>query len=175
VHTFSDVLDMELRPLGIKLVLLAPGSIKSNIGVNQTAAHVPAPADTLYTAHRANIHARLSISQNAESVPTDVFARKTVDALLKPNPPRFMSMAPRRRGWGIFILGWLPRSMRLNLTWDMYSKPIKSVDAISKPKPSRLMSIVFLCRGWASFLLGWLPRTTRLNVLTVTDMPNKTA
>jgi NAD(P)-dependent dehydrogenase (short-subunit alcohol dehydrogenase family) len=29
VHTFSDVLDMELRPLGIKLVLLAPGSIKS--------------------------------------------------------------------------------------------------------------------------------------------------
>jgi hypothetical protein len=126
--------------------------------VNQTAAHTPPPADTLYAAHRASIHARLSISQNAESIPSDVFARKTVDALLKRDPPRFMSMAPRRRGWGIFILGWLPRSMRLDWTWDMYSKPSK---AVKKPA-SRVASIARL-HTIALHIFSWLTRLRKLN------------
>jgi 1-acylglycerone phosphate reductase len=122
LHAFSDVLDMELRPLGVKLVLLAPGAVKTNIGVNQTAAHAPAPPDTLYTAYRGSINRRLTLSQGPGSMPAAVFAKQTVDAILRPSPPAYMSIAPFT--WSAYLLSWLPRSTRLNILWKQYGQPV---------------------------------------------------
>jgi 1-acylglycerone phosphate reductase len=113
---------MELRPLGVKLVLLAPGSVKTNIGVNQTAAHVPAPPDTLYAAYRGTINRRLTLSQGPGAMPAAVFATQTVDAVLRPTPPPFMSIAPF--AWSAYILSWLPRATRHNTLWKQYGKPV---------------------------------------------------
>jgi hypothetical protein len=111
---------MELRPLGIKLILLAPGNVKSNIGVNQTVAHAAAPPNTLYTSYRGAITRRLTISQGSNSMPAVAFAKKTVDGILRPNPPDYMSIAPQ--SWTAYLCSWLPRSTRNNMIWGIYGK-----------------------------------------------------
>jgi 1-acylglycerone phosphate reductase len=63
---------MECRPFNIKVMLVAPGAIKSNIAANQS--YDPRP-DTVYTKYMERILARRDISQHSPT-PTDVFARR---------------------------------------------------------------------------------------------------
>jgi 1-acylglycerone phosphate reductase len=109
---------MELRPLGVHVLLLAIGMVRSNISANVEAAHDFRPAGSYYDAYRRNIDARLG--QGDDVMPADLFARKTVDAALAPAPPRYMSFGGQV---GLFnrVFAWLPRSVRLDLAWKAYS------------------------------------------------------
>lgn len=121
LHAHSDIIDMELRPFGIKVLLLAPGFIESNIRANTAAKHTEPPADSLYGPWRKGIDARLEPNpkSSGQMTPTE-FARRTVEAALAPNPPSYMSIGGQvTAGW---IMTLLPRSWRLNQLWKIFDK-----------------------------------------------------
>jgi 1-acylglycerone phosphate reductase len=113
----TDTLDMELRPLGIKVLLFALGMVRSNIGANTEAVHDHKPSESFYDQYRANINGRLG--QGSDVMSADTFARKTVDAVLSSSPPKYMTFGGQASsGW---LFSFLPRSMRLNIAWKLYS------------------------------------------------------
>ena len=102
---------MECRPFNIKVLLVAPGGIKSNISANQI--YNP-PPDSLYKEYFHKVLGRQELSQTSP-MPTDVFAKRVVTKALAPSPPSYMSLG---KGAIIFwLLAWLPRSWVLSYFW----------------------------------------------------------
>jgi 1-acylglycerone phosphate reductase len=114
----TDNLDMELRPFGIKVMLLALGVISSNIATNAEVAHHYKPQISYYDKYRENINARVGLGQ--EVMPTESFARRTVNAALASSPPSYMSFGGQAIASRLFCL--LPRQWRLNIGWRAYSQ-----------------------------------------------------
>ncbi|MFO1393169.1 MAG: SDR family NAD(P)-dependent oxidoreductase [Steroidobacteraceae bacterium] len=108
VHSITDALRMELKPFGIHVVAIQPGGVRSSFGDHAEAA-VRLPADSLYRAAEAGIHARAQAGQQG-AMPADEFAAPVVDALLRSPPPRVI-----RRGTGSLryplLKRWLPGAM----------------------------------------------------------------
>ncbi|CAA7265962.1 unnamed protein product [Cyclocybe aegerita] len=120
VHSISEVLSMELKPLGIFVLHVAPGAVQSNIAANGTSRFALAPG-SLYTDFLAMIHKRINASQERNSMPSDVFARKVVaNALRKGGPPQYMTLGGM--AFLFSILKWLPRSWALAIVWKQYSQ-----------------------------------------------------
>ncbi|KAI1786090.1 NAD-P-binding protein [Ganoderma leucocontextum] len=116
LHSLTDTLYMECKPLNIAVVLLAPGAVKSNIAANQ-APSVRLLPDSLYKDYVDSVLKRLTISQESNPLPTDVFARATVDAVLRVGgPPRYMSLG-NLSGW-YRVFEWLPRGWVLDMLWN---------------------------------------------------------
>ncbi len=116
LHSLTDTLYMECKPLHINVVLLAPGAVKSNIAANQ-APRVRLPPDSLYHGYVDSVLKRLTMSQENNPLPAEVFARTTVDAVLRVGgPPRYMSLG-NLSGW-YRVLAWLPRGWVLNMLWN---------------------------------------------------------
>jgi NAD(P)-dependent dehydrogenase (short-subunit alcohol dehydrogenase family) len=82
LHSFSESLDMELCPFGVRVMLLAPGMIRSNIGENAAALRVAPPADSLYTA----FHNTLGPTPNGlpNGLPNGTHSRNQCKALALP-------------------------------------------------------------------------------------------
>ncbi|EJD50430.1 oxidoreductase [Auricularia subglabra TFB-10046 SS5] len=117
MHSYTETLDMELRPFNIKVMLLALGMVHSNIGANTTAKHLEPPPNSLYGKFRANIDARLG--QGTDVMSSDAFAKRTVDAALSASPPAYLSFGGQAQG--AWIVSLIPRGIRLNLLWKAYS------------------------------------------------------
>ncbi|KAI0275314.1 hypothetical protein BC834DRAFT_43561 [Gloeopeniophorella convolvens] len=114
VHAITNALDMECRPFNIKVLLVAPGGIKSNISANQESF---SSSNTLYGDYIEKIWERRNVSQQ-NATPTDVFAKAVVTKALASKPPSYMTL-----GAGaalIAILTWLPRSWMLSILWKRY-------------------------------------------------------
>ncbi|KAI8984481.1 hypothetical protein BDF20DRAFT_860229 [Mycotypha africana] len=90
VHSMSDTLRMELKPFGIQVVVVVPGSIKSNIGTAGVKT-VQVPEDSLYTTVSNYIVARANLSQGLKATPTDAFASHVAKRVLKPVSPRYIT------------------------------------------------------------------------------------
>ena len=122
VHSLSEVMNMECRPFGIKVMLVSPGSVKSNFGQNAEARFIPSP-DSLYKRYLPNIIARIYASQGTHSMPTEEFAKDVVSKALKKNPPSYTMIG----GFSavIRILKWLPRSLVLTLSWMALTRGAK--------------------------------------------------
>jgi 1-acylglycerone phosphate reductase len=119
LHTLSEVLAMECRPFNIDVMLVAPGTVTSNISKNQ-ASTFRMPPDTLYAGYVKNIMERMGASQSMGAMPTAVFAKKVVVKALETPPPAYISIG----GYAVvfFILKWLPRSWVLSLMWRQFSR-----------------------------------------------------
>ena len=118
-HSLTEVLYMECQPLGVDVMLVAPGRVKSNISSNM-ATHFRMPEDTLYAEYMDKIIDRMHTSQASGSLSTAEFAKRVVSKALSARPPRYM-----RLGGGAALVGvviWFPRWLVLWISWRMFGK-----------------------------------------------------
>ncbi|KAF8167694.1 oxidoreductase [Crassisporium funariophilum] len=118
-NSISEVLSMELKPLNISVLHVAPGAVTSNIASNGASRFTLAP-NTLYSDFFENIILRINSSQGPHSMPTRAFAHQVVSNALRKNPPRYISLGGKS---GMFaFLKWLPRGLVLLLMWRKFSQ-----------------------------------------------------
>jgi 1-acylglycerone phosphate reductase len=112
---------MELRPLGVRVLLVALGSVRSNIAVNGDVGEL-VPPGSLYKRFRANVLGRLYGSQTKTAMPPAEAARLLVDAALKPTPPQYMAFGGDTTLF--WFLRWVPRSLALTMAWNSASRMV---------------------------------------------------
>ncbi|KIY49775.1 oxidoreductase [Fistulina hepatica ATCC 64428] len=120
VRSLTDSLDMECRPFNIRVTLVVPGAVRSNIAENDAPTVNALPETSLYHKYRKNIVDRLYLSQGPSGMATDVFAEHTVSQLLRDSPPQYLTAGGL--SLQMAILTWLPRTFVLWLLWRMMSK-----------------------------------------------------
>ena len=82
LHALSDAMRMELGPLGVRVVTVQPGGIRSKFGDN--AEHlIQFPEGSLYTPIAKFVRGRAQLSQRG-ATPSEVFAATVVAHLLNP-------------------------------------------------------------------------------------------
>jgi NAD(P)-dependent dehydrogenase (short-subunit alcohol dehydrogenase family) len=116
VHALSDVLAMECKPFGVKVMLVAPGQVRSNITANQAATLQLSPT-SIYKPYFDQVYERLNGSQAKGSMDTDEFARRVVAKVLSPSPPSYMTLGGMSRIFGFFR--WLPHWLVLWIVGSM--------------------------------------------------------
>ncbi|KAG2342496.1 NAD(P)-binding protein [Suillus weaverae] len=118
VHALSDGLAMECKPFGVKVILVAPGAVRSNISTNQ-AATLELSSTSIYKPYFDRVYERVHASQGKGSMPTDEFARRVVAKVLSPNPPTYMSLGGGSRLFA--LLHWFPHWLVL---WIIGSRTV---------------------------------------------------
>ncbi|KAG2072355.1 NAD(P)-binding protein [Suillus decipiens] len=104
-HALSDTLAMECKPFGVKVILVAPGAIQSNLSTNQAATLKLSPT-SIYKPYFDRVYELLHFSEREGCMPTGEFARRVVAKVLSPNPPTYMSLGGNSRLAA--FLHWLP-------------------------------------------------------------------
>ena len=110
LHTLSEVLRMEVAPLGIEVIVVQPGAVRSEVAVNAPVdlERYSAP-DSLYRDAVGAIRRRSQASQR-NPTEADDFARALADALTRARAPRVVRLG---RGSGaITLLAMLPVALR---------------------------------------------------------------
>lgn len=97
---------MECKPFGVKVMLIAPGGVTSNIAKNQAATFTLSPT-TMYKDYEQKITRRMNASQGRGSMDTDKFARKVVAKVLRASPPLYMTLGYNSTLF--YCFQWLPR------------------------------------------------------------------
>lgn len=118
MHSLSQTLSMELRPLGINVLSVAPGGVRSQIAA-KCAPDVPFPPDSLWAGYRDAVIKRVMTSAGGRSITCEQFAARIVREALREGwwvgRYRFVMTAPPA---GFFkVLAWLPRSFVLWIMW----------------------------------------------------------
>ena len=85
LHSLTDALRIEVAPLGIRVITVQPGGVKSSFGDNAEEG-LTLPEGSLYQQLSDGIHARAQAGQQ-DATPTEKFVGPVVDKLLRANPP----------------------------------------------------------------------------------------
>ncbi|KAI6026910.1 hypothetical protein PISMIDRAFT_121733 [Pisolithus microcarpus 441] len=114
LHSITEGLSMELRPFGIKVMLVAPGGIKSNLSKNH-ALTFKLPPTSHYADYEERLIETMNMAANKDSTPTDAFAREVVANALATPPPPYLSLGWKT--WTAYTLQWLPKQYVLELIY----------------------------------------------------------
>jgi short-subunit dehydrogenase len=117
IHSYSDVLRMELAPFRIKVITVQPGAIASNFGKNadQTVTRALKPG-SWYESINEFVHKRAYTSQES-TTPVDVFANRLVSKILKKNPPSVIKFGKKS-----FLLPFLKKILPVSILDNILSK-----------------------------------------------------
>ena len=95
LHSFSDALRMELKPFGIEVMLVQPGSIKSNFGeASMERARSNFGENSWYKSLESSILKRANGSQII-STPTEVFAKRIIAIIKKGTIPPYLPIGKK--------------------------------------------------------------------------------
>ncbi|KAG9317987.1 hypothetical protein JVU11DRAFT_47 [Chiua virens] len=112
LHTISEGLAMECKPFGVKVMLVVPGMVTSNIAQNQAATLTPSPM-SMFRDYESKIYRWTS--QKEGCMDPSEFARKVVTSTLSATPPPYMTL-----GTGatlFYFLQLLPRQYVLHMMY----------------------------------------------------------
>jgi NAD(P)-dependent dehydrogenase (short-subunit alcohol dehydrogenase family) len=88
IASFTAVMRLELQPLGVRVVDLKTGSVKSNFFAGTVARYdAKLPPDSIYGAIRDKVESFMRGDMGVESMDADKWARAVVKDLSKSNPP----------------------------------------------------------------------------------------
>ena len=110
----SEVFYMEAAPFNIHVVHISPGGVKTNIA-GHALDELSLRDDSFYRPWFDSIVKAVNVSVGPLSLTAEQFAQKVVRQVLKPKPPRYMTLGP-----GAFecaLLQWLPRAVVCWLMW----------------------------------------------------------
>ncbi|KAJ7623598.1 NAD-binding protein [Roridomyces roridus] len=107
LHSYAETLRMECQPVGVKVVLVAPGAVKSNIAIKSAYT---VPEDSLYKSFEKQINHVRYISQSKDSGVMDT--------------DEYLSLGGFTTVW--WFLKWLRRTTAESLIWSMCEKEPKS-------------------------------------------------
>eukprot|EP01133_Synstelium_polycarpum_P005961 gene5961-6904_t len=97
VHSYSDVLRMEVAPFGVKVMVVCPGAIKSEIANNaQPQLEAILNSTRLYSMIKDAIVLRGKASQT-NCMSSESFAAGVVAQVLKTSPPAYFAFGPLSR------------------------------------------------------------------------------
>jgi short-subunit dehydrogenase len=122
LHSYTETLRMECHVIGVKVVLIAPGSIKSNISVKgaYTLAH-----DSFYKGMEKQIK-RVHYQSQTKAygvMDTNEFANTVVRKITSANPPQYLTLGGMVGTWS--LLKWLSRTTAEALIWSQNVKEAK--------------------------------------------------
>ncbi|PWZ01684.1 NAD(P)-binding protein [Testicularia cyperi] len=118
VHALSDVLRLELAGFGIKVVVVAPGKIKSSIG-DTGSSHISLPHDSAYKHVEDIVQYRAQFSQLGNPTPTDVFAKTVRKWVAVANPGPYLFTGSK--SLTVWIAYYLPTWMKDRLIGAMFN------------------------------------------------------
>ncbi|SPC64019.1 related to AYR1 - NADPH-dependent 1-acyl dihydroxyacetone phosphate reductase [Ustilago sp. UG-2017b] len=121
VHALSDTLRLELAGFGIKVVVVAPGAIKSSIADNTLKnqfTHSSSesgdlgylPADSMYKHVEDLVKFRAEFSQQGEPTPSETFARNVRKWVSASNPGAYLFTG--KKSLTVWISYYLPTRVK---------------------------------------------------------------
>ncbi|EJT70131.1 hypothetical protein GGTG_12304 [Gaeumannomyces tritici R3-111a-1] len=96
VVAYSRTLRQELRPFGVRVMIVMAGTVRSNAAAQKMRS---LPADSIYQRIRDVFEWRLNYSQNNNTEDTPTFARKLVRSSLRPEFPMILRSWLGRPDW----------------------------------------------------------------------------
>jgi 1-acylglycerone phosphate reductase len=115
---------MELRPLGVRILLLSPGFVQTNIGVNQAGTILP--RHSLYGSFKKDIDDYVNhTSHAAGATPSEEAAEKIATTVLARNNLTYFTLA--KGSTLVSFLSWLPRAFVLTLVWKQFTQKSRGV------------------------------------------------
>ncbi|KAJ7172827.1 NAD-P-binding protein [Mycena crocata] len=119
VRALTEVLTMECKPFNIHVMLVAPGSVASDI-MNKFP-ELSLPATSLYHAFLNNIVQRVHTSKNSgTSMSGEAFAEEIIEKALRRSPPRYVLTGGH--SWLFWAWGYFPRSWYFWAIWRRFSR-----------------------------------------------------
>ncbi|KAJ7141347.1 hypothetical protein C8R44DRAFT_659041 [Mycena epipterygia] len=119
LHSYAETLRMECQPIGVKVVLVVPGSIRSNISVKSAYT---VPEDSFYKALERQIKHVIQTKEYGV-MDTDQFAKTVVGKIFSSSPPQYLTLGGFTTRW--WILKWLRRTTAEDLIWTMAKREPK--------------------------------------------------
>ncbi len=107
LHAWSDVLRMELKPFGIRVVTVQPGGIVTDFGKNcENTVQATLREESWYFPVKEFIHARANTSQEI-ATPVELFVKRLIPKIVRRNPPVLIRLG--KRSFTLPLLKrWLP-------------------------------------------------------------------
>jgi 1-acylglycerone phosphate reductase len=120
----TEALAMECSFLNknIKVMLIAPGAIKSNIANNAWGYELP--PDSMFKQFTQIIHAAIRASQGKNSLPAEDFSRQVVSRVLSANPPEYMTLGGFSTVYA--VAQWMPRFLLRWVVGKILNRPNQS-------------------------------------------------
>ncbi|KAJ7739065.1 NAD-binding protein [Mycena maculata] len=112
LHMYTETLRMECEPIGVKVVLVASGSTKSNILANPQAK-IFRNLRTL--SPRARFIRRWKSRSSTSFMDTDQFASTVICKITTPKPPQYITVGGMVTTW--WILKWLSCTTAESILW----------------------------------------------------------